>query len=331
MRRKALVTGATGYIGSVLCKMLKEKDYYVVGHDRNNVPERLRYCNDFIITDLADIPHALFVKDLFFDVIFHLGAESLLGPSATDPLKYFDSNTAKTIPLIKECVAHGTNFVFASTAAVYAEVNPGTSNPISENYEKEPINNYGLSKWMTEQMLTKCVDAYQLKATSFRFFNVIGGYEDMGPRKETPHILSSLIRSTYDDVPFIINGTDWNTKDGTCVRDYVHVMDICRAMIFADKQMSATDYYTGANSYHIPFNLASGVGFSVAEIIEAYEKVAKTKVNTVYGQRRKGDPEYLVADPHKFIKAGFEYKHSSVLENMIESALWSFQKNVRGK
>lgn len=354
--RKAVVTGATGYIGSVLCKMLKEQGYYVLGIDYNqqspNINKVKKYCDKLIINDfskdevLAEIPK--------YATIFHLAASSLLGPSAERPIDYYFNNTVKSLRLIEHAVDHGHVFIFASTAAVYSEKQKKTAawknlygtddleqmrSPVREDGIIAPPNNYGMSKLMTENMLDSITEAqnngkrkWPLIAMSFRFFNVIGAYGDVGPNMYTPHIISSLIRAkknplTYE---FKLNGNDFKTPDGTCIRDYVDVKDVCRALIHADMS-----YGKWPSRMHkdCKFNLGTGKGYSNKQILDTFKKVTSPHFEgeSFYysiGERRVGDPPYLVADPSKFIEvSNFYYKYSHDLETMISDA-WSYHNGV---
>lgn len=191
--KKAVVTGASGYIGSVLVKMLAEEGYKVIGIDRNFSEKVSKYCT-FHQFDYGNIDPN--IDD--YTVIFHLGASSLLGPSATNPLDYFENNTVKSTSIIRYALQARAKLIFASTAAVYApyalDKDWGAidrTEPVYESDEIDPPNNYGKSKLMTEQMLDAVCVAHDWTAVSFRFFNVIGSYGEMGPFKHTPHVLSS--------------------------------------------------------------------------------------------------------------------------------------------
>lgn len=359
MYKKAIVTGCNGYIGRILCRMLKEQDYYVIGVDIKAPGgfsgDRLKRNCDLI--HVMDYCSDEFIKLIGYNkeaTVFHLAASSLLGPSYTNPEEYFFNNTVKSFKFIEFLNRNGfRRLIFASTAAVYSEMQekkgsffwPSTleqmSRPVTEDDIIKPPNNYGLSKLMTEQMLDSITAAQKVRSAdnpkenrlqvfSFRFFNVIGGYEDDGHGYDTPHIMSQLIESRRLDRPFTINGSDYKTKDGTCIRDYVHVMDVCRAMIHADV------FGKSLNCGHYKYNLGTGIGHSNKEIVDAFNKVVSPHLDAPalyvrYGARRPGDPPYLVADPSKYInESGFKYKYSADINSMIESA-WKVHKNVRRK
>ena len=321
--KSAIVTGSYGYIGSVLCKLLHERNYYVVGIDNDlraqeawaNDDVRVLNCNDYLFDDFAG-PNGLHVFNEYRDAtIFHLAANSLLGPSAYDPLSYYSNNTAKTLKLL-QTLKPTNRLVFASTAAVYGI----TDKPVREHSKIDPPNNYGQSKLWCEKMIDASYEILKLQATSFRFFNVIGAYDDVGQLPETPHIVNQLCDRSLNNETFTINGSNFETKDGTCVRDYVHVLDICNAMIHADEYMR--DY---KKPMHEKFNLGTNVGQSVKEIVDIFQKTCYD-VPIKVGDCRVGDPPFLVANPSKFIKkTGFMYEHSSNLEAMINSA-WEYRR-----
>jgi UDP-glucose 4-epimerase len=327
MKPIAIVTGSYGYIGSVLTKVLHESGYFVVGIDYNPQAEycwtrnkiRTKYCDDFLCDDFASEKALHILKEYPNSTVFHLAANSLLGPSAYDPLSYYENNTAKTIKLIQN-LKPTHKFIFASTAAVYAE----TDKLVTENSEINPPNNYGLSKLWCEQIIDSCYEILKLKTVSFRFFNVIGAYDDMGQLPNTPHIINKLCdKAIYKDSPFIIAGDDYDTSDGTCVRDYLHVVDVCRALIHADKILD------DRNACSLKFNLGTKYGTTVKQIVDLFTGLC-AHVECRIGERRIGDPSFLVANPDKFIeKTGFNYRYrSNDLDLMIKSH-WEYRNNVR--
>lgn len=322
----AIVTGAYGYIGSVLCKLLRERDYYVVGVDNDlraqedwiNECGRIESFNDYLFDDFASTGGIHLLKEYKDATIFHLAANSLLGPSAFDPLSYYENNTAKTLNLL-QTLKPSNRLIFASTAAVYGI----TNKPVREKSKIDPPNNYGQSKLWCEQLIDSCYEILNLKATSFRFFNVIGAYKNIGQLSETPHIINQLCDRAMKNETFTINGDDFETKDGTCIRDYVHVVDICNAMIHADEYMRDHN-----KPMHEKFNLGTNVGQSVKEIVDIFKRVCYD-VSVKTGPKRIGDPPFLVADSSKFIKnTGFMYEHSSDIEAMIKSA-WEYRNYGR--
>jgi UDP-glucose 4-epimerase len=319
----AIVTGSYGYIGSVLTKLLRESKYYVIGIDYSQDAQfcwddndtRTRYCDEFLCDDFASSKAIHILKEHPNATIFHLAADSLLGPSAYLPLTYYENNTAKTLRLIQN-LKPTHKFIFASTAAVYAE----THKVVSEGSKIDPPNNYGRSKLWCEQIIDSCYELRNMRVASFRFFNVIGAYGDVGQLPNTPHIVNKLCdKALNGDGPFVIAGDDYDTRDGTCVRDYLHVVDVCRALIHADK------YLDGETACSHKFNLGTETGTSVQEIVDIFNRVC-TKVESRVGVRRKGDPPFLVANPQKFMtQTGFQYQYKNTdLDIMIRSA-WEYR------
>jgi len=355
-QKKAIVTGISGYIAPILCRMLKEQGYFVIGCDVTAVGGRLgdahkKYVDIVKYVDFCSDEFIKLISNYKDATVFHLAASSLLGPSFYNPEEYFFNNTVKTFKLLEFLNRNRFGrFIFASTAAVYSEKQIRKSvwkglfgqndleqmqYPVKETDIINPPNNYGLSKLMTEQMIDSITKAQNInhevygktnlmEAFSFRFFNVIGGYENMGHRFDTPHIMSQLIESyRLSNRPFYINGDNYKTKDGTCVRDYVHVMDVCRAMIHVDLWADDQNF---REARHLKFNLGTGKGHTNKEVVDTFCKITsphidKKPFDVKMRGPRPGDPPYLVADPKLFIDTtGFTYKYSDNLESMIESA-----------
>lgn len=309
--KRILVTGHKGYIGSVLCKMLKERGYYVLGVDKDSEKES-KYADEW--------QNGCFTQSVPSEVdgVFHLAADSLLGPSAYDPMRYFVNNVGNTSKLLATLSEwRMPKVVYASSAAVYAPNYDKT--PIKEDFHKDSPNNYGLSKWMSEQVIESFCNVFDTPITCFRFFNVAGSYGDVGIQSNTPHLISRLIQAQLDNVNFKIYGELYDTPDGTCVRDYVHVVDICRAMIHAYETIDKPGYRA--------YNLGLGEGTSVLEMVEKYYQITGHRQYD-FVDRRQGDPAYLVADPTKFVEdTGFVYQHH-LIEDMINDAVIARKQNV---
>ena len=302
---KVFVTGARGYIGQVLCKMLKEEGHFVYGCDIKIDYKNSCYCDDYHNISYANY----FAGDC--DAVIHLGAHSLLGPSATDPMKYYWNNVGGTAALLSRLDQRP--MIFASSAAVYANK---YSIPVNEDrMELKPPNNYGMSKLMGEQLMDSYVEAFpNTTITSFRFFNVVGSYNGQGIQNDTPHIMSQLVKAHKNKSTFTINGSEYLTQDGTCVRDYVHVVDICRAMLYALRNITEPG--------HRKYNLGTSKGYSNLEVTMRFQAMVGDQFTYQFGPNRKGDPAYLVADGNKFVKeTGFKYTHSNSLTMMINDTL----------
>lgn len=302
---KVLVTGACGYIGSVLCSMLSEQGHKVFACDNNldapdppNVVRRLRssFEDDFII-------HLVRVYDI--DLIVHLAATSTVGPDSTDPLLYLSNNTAKTtifLEKLKNAYWKG-HFVFASTAAVYESCRV----PLKEHFNIEPSSVYGFSKRLCEQIVNHA-NCYDIKTTTFRFFNVAGSYNGFGEEEGDTHLLSRICHSVANNEQLVVYGDDYPTRDGTCIRDYVHVGDVCAAIIWALEEEKEGTY-----------NLGSEHGTTVTEMIEQFTMHTGRAVDYTVGPRRSGDVPSLIADPSLFCRmSGFQYKYS--IRDIINSS-----------
>ena len=282
---KVLVTGAGGYIGSQTCKFLSDNGHKVVGVDRNNL--RHNYCVDSYIGNYADFE----VQGLLLDVdsVVHIGATSLVGPSVLNPSKYYNNNVVGTLSLLDKCKNQGVkSFVFASSAATYGEPESGVC---LETEQHTPMNPYGWSKRMTEIMLSDYATAYGMNSVSLRFFNVAGAdtLMEMGQEKDATHIIAMLIERTMQGKGFTLFGDKFDTPDGTCVRDYVHVEDVASGIHKAIE-------YTKANEGAYRFNLGNKEGYSNMQIVEAVRRNTPLEPNVTIGPARDGDPATLVAN-----------------------------------
>ena len=305
-----IITGHKGYIGSVLTKYLEGFGYRVYGIDLRDVPR-----NDYIGIRrlITSIPHQI-------DGIVHLGAHSLLGPSVKDPLSYYDNNVYASAQMLKSLIDSKWNgkFIFASSAAVYGNCN----GIIREDDIKNPINPYGKTKLHFEHILQDAFKAYEFQSTSFRFFNVCGAdtKNNTGQSSDQPHIITSMCRAAAAGRNFTINGQAYETYDGTCVRDYIHVLDVCRAIL---SELLVGNY--GAQAY----NLSSGVGTSNLELFNAFKEITRTKIDFNIGPYRPGDPDYLVGSNKKFRNRDNKFLahyDDSYIDGIIESA-WKYYKD----
>ena len=316
-----LVTGAAGYIGSILTEKLIKEGYTVIavdnltkGHREAVVPQAL-----FIQADLADTAalNQIFI-DNNIDAVMHLAASSLVGESVTNPALYFRTNTLYGINLLEAMHRHKVNkLIFSSTAAVYGEPE---GIPVKEDNQTTPTNPYGESKLMFEKILKWYGTAYGLKHISLRYFNAAGASELLGEdhHPET-HLIPNILKAALNkDKPVSVFGTDYPTKDGSCVRDYVHVADIAQAHILALKKIDALN--SGA------YNLGNGEGFSVLEVVAIAKKVTGIDIPVKLSPRRAGDPATLVASADKAGRElGWRAQHPE-LEVIIESA-WQWTRN----
>jgi UDP-glucose 4-epimerase len=318
-----LVTGGAGYIGSHTVVELIERGEDVIVVDNLSKGHRKAVGGGkFVKGDLRD--------DSFLDMLFsendiesviHFAADSLVGESVKDPLKYYDNNVAATIKLMARMKGHGVKWlVFSSTAAVYGEPE---KIPITESDPTLPKNPYGETKLVVERALEWADGAYGLKFVSLRYFNAAGAHksgkigEDHNPETHLIPIIMSVALGKRKEV--VIFGSDYDTEDGTCIRDYIHVTDLARAHILAlDKLRSGGDSAI--------YNLGNGVGFSVKEVIDSAERVTGKKIRQVAGERRQGDPAVLVASSEK-ITAELGWTPSYIeLDSIIETA-WKWHSS----
>ncbi|OAS88191.1 MULTISPECIES: UDP-glucose 4-epimerase GalE [Metabacillus] len=313
-----LVVGGAGYIGSHLVKeLIKTKEVVVL--DNLSTGHRLSVDKRAVFVE-GDLGNLEVLEEVFtkysIEAVMHFAAYSLVGESVTVPLKYYQNNVASTLTLLEAMVKHNVKkFIFSSTAATYGIPSVEV---ITEDTKTNPINPYGHSKLMIEQILSDFADAYGLKYVTFRYFNAAGAHEtaEVGEKHnpEThliPLVLQHLLGRREQVAIF---GTDYNTPDGTCIRDYIHVTDLANAHILGLEALLEGKVSTAT------YNLGNSLGFSVKEIIETCEKVTGIKANIVLSDRREGDPAQLVASAEKiFNELGWKAKYQ--LEEIIQSAL----------
>ena len=290
---KILVVGGAGYIGSHMVKYLDKANIDVITLDNLSCGYRdaVKY-GEFIEGDLNDrvLLDKLFT-DYQIDAVMHFAAFIEVGESVREPAKYYKNNVSNTQVLLDAMVEHDVkHFIFSSTAAIFGEPE---YTPIDEKHPKNPINPYGHSKLMVEQILKDYDHAYGLKSTCLRYFNAAGADPDgeLGERHipET-HLVPLILQAASgrrDDIK--IFGNDYETDDGTCVRDYVHINDLCSAHLLALKKMQSSNQSAA-------YNLGNGTGFSVKKVIDTTKKVTGKDFTVVETERRDGDPAVLVAD-----------------------------------
>lgn len=301
---KVLVTGASGYVGSVVCKNLWVQNNTVVAMDRN--PCLHNYFSESYTGNFNDIQNLL----LDIDCVVHCAATSLVGPSIKDPAKYYKNNVQGTQELLDAVVTQGIKrFVFISSAACYGNPENGICDILDT---VTPINPYGWSKRMTEIMLQDYYTAYGLNSVSLRLFNVAGADNELGQAKQATHIIARIMESAMAEETFTLFGDDFNSPDGTCVRDYIHVSDVARAV------ESAVRFTEDCSSASI-FNVGNSDGYSNLDIIRAVEKNTTLDVKYKIGPRRKGDPDYLVADTTA-TQNQLNWQPSLTLDDIVTSA-----------
>ncbi len=311
-----LVTGGAGYIGSHMVKLLSEKGYDLITLDNLSRGHReMVTAGRFIEGDLADVDLLAQIFQKYpVDAVFHFAGDSLVGESEENPRRYYRNNIANGIHLLEAMLEAGVRkIVFSSSAAVYGE--PATI-PIREDHPAVPVNVYGATKLFMEGMLAKYASVYGLRYASLRYFNAAGADpggligEDHSPESHLiPLALDAALGRRGEITVF---GSDYETPDRTCIRDYIHVSDLAEAHVLALKHLEAG----GSGIY----NLGNGKGFSVREVIEAAERVTGKAIPVREGGRRKGDPARLVASSEKIMKElGWKPRYAD-LAGIIETA-----------
>lgn len=320
MTLKVLVTGGGGYIGSHMIKMLACNGHQVVTYDDLSTGFRDAIsAGEFIYGSLLNLSQ---LKEVFtnnkFDAVIHFAGSIAVGESVLNPEKYYQNNVVGSLNLINTMKAHKVDkLVFSSTAAIFG--NPEYV-PIDELHPKNPINPYGVTKLFIEQVLADYDRAYNFRSVSLRYFNAAGADPDgsLGERHEPEtHLIPLALRATNSG-QLKVFGIDYPTHDGTCVRDYIHVLDLCRA------HMLSLDYLISFGKSSV-YNLGNGKGYSVNEIIKAIERVTSKKVMVQYCDRRDGDPPTLIADSKNiYLDLGWvpEFKK---IDEIIEHA-WNWER-----
>ncbi|WP_033293370.1 UDP-glucose 4-epimerase GalE [Amycolatopsis jejuensis] len=288
---KLIVTGGAGYVGSVCAARLIEAGHEVTvvddlstGHADAVHPQAR-----FIEGDAADVADRILGEG--FDGVLHFAAKSLVGESMADPAKYWEGNVVTSLRLLEAMKANGTpRLVFSSTAATYGE--PDES-PIPETAPTQPTNTYGATKLAIDHAITSFARAHGLAAVSLRYFNVAGAYDAYGERHTTEtHLIPLVLQvATGDREHISIYGDDYPTPDKTAIRDYIHVVDLADAHLLALRHATAGE--------HRIYNLGSGTGFSVLEVVESCRRVTGHPIPAVVAPRRAGDPSVLVASSQK--------------------------------
>jgi len=320
-----LVTGAAGYIGSICSEVLIVRGHQVIGLDnlqeghRAAVPPQAAFC-------LVDLGVRSQIEEVFsknkIEAVMHFAGEALVAKSVREPSTFYAANIACGVNLLDAMTRNNVKkFIFSSTAATYGE--PHTV-PIPEDHSKSPINPYGKSKLRFEEILSDYRAYTGLQYATLRYFNAAGASVERGEahRVET-HLIPRILDAASGAIPYVeVMGTDYPTPDGTCVRDYIHVLDI------ADSHLRALESLERVSGE--AFNVGNARGFSILEVVEAAERVTGRKIPRKLSPRRPGDPAVLVASKEKLRHTlGWEAQHSS-LEEIISSAWHWKQKHPHG-
>lgn len=321
---KILVTGGAGYIGSVTAKLLEKEGYEVVVFDNLENGHKENVSSKLIIGDLKNPLDLEKLKGEKFNAVLHFAAYALAGESMEKPYMYFQNNILGGLNLLEHMKNENVKYIiFSSTCAIY-----GTPNilPVSENSEKKPESVYGESKLAFENILHWYSKIYGLRFINLRYFNAAGAALDgsLG-EKHTPetHIIPRAITAALGKSVFELYGNDYETKDGTAIRDYIHVEDLALAHILALDRLKRTNKSDS-------FNLGVGKGYSNLEVIKMVKKVSGKNFQIKISQRRPGDPPIIYSDNNKAAKGlGFNPKYSD-LETIVKTA-WNWHKKISNK
>lgn len=322
--KNILVTGYSGYIGSHVCKELHSQGYKVVGIDRVEPDEwdlYAKYVDTQIECEFDDVRVGKIIKKKKIDTVIHCAATSLVGPSIKDPDTYYQNNVADMHKFLNMCRDSGVKrIVYSSSAATYGD----GYTMFTESIVNNPISPYGRTKMIGEWMIEDYCRAYGMSAVALRYFNVCGADFDVefGQRGKPSHIIAvSMIRAINGE-SITINGNEFSTRDGTCERDYVHVVDVARANVAAvEAEVEG----------FVAVNIGSGIGYSNLDIVKAVNEYTNYKLDYSFGPGREGDPERLICSNSRAERVlGWRPKFSG-LRTIITSAEKWHEKQIKGE
>ncbi len=286
---KVFIAGGAGYIGATTAHLMREKGHSVTIFDnlstgyRHNVADFELITGD--ITNRNDLEKAF--KGHQFDIVLDFAAKLRIAESVANPHSYFNTNTLGTLNVVETAAqAEVKRIIFSSTAAVYGEPE---SIPIDEEAAIHPVNPYGASKYLAEQILKSYQTTHEMNWVAFRYFNAAGAYKQVGDYPETQHLIPCIFQSLKQGRKLDVFGSDYETPDGTCLRDYIHVVDVARAHVLAAEAM------VSGQTINTSINLGTNHGSSVLEIIKAVEKAIHSQVPYQLTERRPGDSGSLIA------------------------------------
>ncbi len=324
---KLLIPGGAGYIGSHMVRYAQEHGHEVVVIDDFSTGHEwaVKDCEILRVNLIDQGKLSKLLKGRYFDGVIHFAAKSLVGESLKTPELYYQNNVVGTLNLANVMLENGVNnLVFSSTAAIFG--NPVT-NKVAEKHPKDPINTYGQSKLMVENILRDICSAHDFNAICLRYFNAAGAHEsgEIGEAHDPEtHLIPNVLKAVLESKANLkVFGNDYATSDGTCIRDYVHVTDLAQAHLLGLK-------YIKKNRGFSAFNLGNGNGFSVLEVIKCCEYIANNKIQYQIDGRRDGDPAVLVADNELGLsELNWNPKYSDI-NDIIESAwYWHNRKNFK--
>lgn len=301
---KILITGSEGYIGSHLKHLLKKQGYDIIEFDLKNMMDIREYNNLYIM--FKSIP------DIY--AVVHLAAFIDVGESHEKALQYYENNTNSITNILKVMnIFNCKNLIFASTAAVYLH----SDSKLHENSKLEPVSIYGHTKLLTEQIIQRISEINNFNYITFRFFNVAGTNPELNIKDTHNHLLPIIVKKYENEEPLKVFGNDYSTSDGTCIRDYIHVDDICNAIFLGLQKLEKEQQRT----YRETINLGSGKGYSVLEIIKCFNDLVQDKnLKYVFTDRRLGDPDNLTTTNEKAFQE-LKWKPEKQLKDIIQSCL----------
>lgn len=326
INKNILITGGAGYIGSHIVRDLGEKGYNPIIFDNLSTGDRSNVlCGKFILADLKDTELLKqVIREYNITSVIHFAASIVVSESVSQPLKYYDNNSINAFNLIYTCIETGIkHFVFSSTAAVYGIPD---KIPVTEEAPFKPINPYGKSKVVTEMILEDVSNAYgDFNYVALRYFNVAGadGKNRIGQNYKNPtHLMTLTLRTALGDYPHLnIFGTDYETADGTAVRDYIHVDDLSTAHLLA------LDYLESGEKSRV-FNCGYGTGYSVNDVVKTARKITGIDFKSIANERRPGDPPALISDSTRIRRElGWEPKFNDL--NYIIKTAWEWEKKLK--
>jgi len=315
---KVLVTGGAGYIGAHVSELLQENGYSVRIFDdfSNGLERRVKNFKDIFEGDITD-REAVLKSMEGMDAVIHLAAKKAVGESVSNPLKYYTNNVGGTMNLLAAMSLKNVNkIVFSSSAAVYS---PSEKDAIEESDPTDPLSPYGATKLLSEQLISKVGQAEGFSTISLRYFNVVGSKKVEFGDNSRDNLVPKVFAAFKEGKSPEIYGADYPTKDGTCIRDYIHVQDLAEAHLVALKQLD-----TEVDGV---YNVGSGTGYSVKEIFDQLEESMAVKLNPVSSARRPGDSPKLIASIKK-IEKDLGWRPKATLKEMIDSA-WAAEKGAK--
>jgi UDP-glucose 4-epimerase len=321
-----LVTGGAGYIGSVTTELLRARGHEVVVLDNLSRGHRQAIASDtpFYEGDVGDAELVVnIVQKHDIDACIHFAAYAYVGESVSNPVMYYENNVQQGIRLLGALVHSGVRrLVFSSTCATYGEPQ---HIPIDESHPQLPANPYGWSKLFLERIMTDYSAAYQLKLVALRYFNAAGASQQLGEHHDPEtHLIPLVLKAAQGEVDHVaVFGNDYQTSDGTCIRDYIHVVDLAEAHALALQ-------YLHAGNDSVAINLGNGRGYSVLDVIKETREITDRDIKIEMRERRPGDPSHLVADSSRARTVlGWQPQHPELSE-IIGSAWRWHSTHVRG-